>query len=305
MGLHNGFVKFFNKVNGKMDTNRLNKKTPFADIETFVDIPYENTGNKFHLLDVYRPKNIDGKLPIIIDIHGGAWIYGTKDINKHYCMGLASYGFVVVNVSYRLISEGCDGTFPNILEDVFAAFNWVENNIEGYQGDLNNVFLTGDSAGAHLSALALSVINTESFASKLKVHTDLNFRAAALTCGVFDLESFYKMRLPVVKYLFKLFLGKDYKNSEFLSHISIKNNNLEAFPPVFLNTTDGDFMKNQVGAFYKEIKERSKNEAELLHIKKPTKNKLAHVYSVLFPEWEESVQTTDALIAFFKKYLAK
>lgn len=305
MGLHNGLVKLFNSVNGKIDTKRLNKKTPFSDVETFVDIPYTESGNKFHLLDVYRPKKTSEKLPIIIDVHGGAWIYGTKDINKHYCMGLASYGFVVVNISYRLISEGSDGTFPKILEDVFSAFNWVEKNIAGYQGDLNNVFLTGDSAGAHLSALALSAIHTESFASKLNVHTDLNFRAAALTCGVFDMEGYNKMSLPATKYLFKLFLGKDYKNSPFLPHISIKNNNLEAFPPVFLNTTDGDFMKGQVAAFYKEIKERSKNEVELLHINKPTTNKLAHVYSVLFPEYEESVKTTDALIAFFKKYIVK
>ena len=305
MGLHNSLVKLFNSVNGKVDTNRLKKKTPFSDIETFVDIPYTSSNNKFHLLDVYRPKNISDKLPIIIDVHGGAWIYGTKEINKHYCMGLASHNFVVVNISYRLISEGNDGTFPNILEDVFAAFNWVENNIQDYQGDLNNVFLTGDSAGAHLSALALSAIYTESFASKLNVHTDLNFRAAALTCGVFDMEKFNKMSLPATKYLFKLFLGEDYKKSQFLPHISIKNNNLEAFPPIFLNTTDGDFMKGQVASFYEEIKKRSKNEVELLHIKKPTTNKLAHVYSILFPEYEESVKTTEALIAFFKKYIIK
>lgn len=303
MGFHNYFVKTFNKVIGKSDIKRLNSKTPVEGIKVNSDIPYTSSGNKFHLLDVYSPVDNLGTLPIIIDIHGGAWIYGTKDINKHYCMTLASQGFVVVNLSYRLISEGSDGTFPKILEDVFSAFNWVEENIKSYNGDKNNVFLTGDSAGAHLACLALSVLTTKNFASKLNVHTDLHFRACALTCGVANIESLGKLPLPIIKYFFKLFLGNNYKKSGYLSHLTIKNNNIEDFPPMFLNTTDGDFMKKQVLGFYEELRKRCQSEVELCYIKKPTKNKLIHVYNVLFPEYEESLTTNNALIAFFKKYI--
>lgn len=301
MGFHNSLVKGFNSIIGKFDTNRLKAKTPVQDITVFSDIPYQATENKFHLLDVYAPKS-ENPLPIIVDIHGGAWIYGTKDINKHYCMTLASHGFVVVNISYRLISEGNDGTFPNILEDIFSAFNWVEKNINNYNGDLNNVFLTGDSAGAHLASLALSVLTTESFASKLNVSTTLQFRACALTCGVADIEA-YNKPLPLFRYLFKLFLGDNYKDSSFLKHLTIKNNNVEDFPPMFLNTADGDYMKKQVLKFYDILKARCKNEVELCYIKKPTKNKLIHVYNVLYPEYEESMLTNNALTDFFKKYI--
>lgn len=302
MGFHKFLIKGFTSVIGKMDTKRLKTKTPVEGITVNSDIAYQSTDNKFHLLDVYAP-TAEGKLPVIIDIHGGAWVYGTKDINKHYCMTLASHGFVVVNISYRLISEGNDGTFPNNLEDIFAAFNWVEKNIESYNGDLNNVFLTGDSAGAHLASLVLSVLTTPEFAAQLKVATTLNFRACALSCGVSDVEEYNKNPLPFFKYMFTQFLGKNYKQSSFLKHLTIKNNNIEDFPPMFLNTSDGDYIKKQVLSFYEELSARCKNEVELCYIKKPTKNKLIHVYNVLYPEYEESMQTNKALTDFFKKHI--
>lgn len=60
------------------------------------------------MLDVYRPKSVEGALPVIVDIHGGGWYYGDKELNKYYCMSLVKYGFAVVNVSYRLAPGAFD-----------------------------------------------------------------------------------------------------------------------------------------------------------------------------------------------------
>lgn len=302
MGLSKFLVSGFCKVNGKLDTNRLAKKTPFEKVEKVYDIPYLDDGNKYHLLDIYYPQSNTKKLPVIIDIHGGAWMYGTKDINKHYAQGLATFGFIVVNISYRLIKEGEGGTFPNNIQDIFSAFNWVEKNIEKYNGDLNNVFLTGDSAGAHLSSLAQSIMLDKDVMEKLNVSTNLKFNALALTCGVFDIEAYQKIKLFFFKYLFKQFFGKDYKNNEYLKLATIRNNKLEEFPPIFLNSCYGDFVRGQVHDFYNECKKRGVT-VELKYIEKKCTNDIIHVYSVLFPEYEESIETTNALIDFFKKYV--
>ena len=57
----------------------------------------------WQVLDVYRPGNAAGdKLPVIIDVHGGAWVYGDKERYQYYCMNLAQMGFAVVNFTYRL-----------------------------------------------------------------------------------------------------------------------------------------------------------------------------------------------------------
>ncbi|NLL56246.1 MAG: alpha/beta hydrolase [Clostridiales bacterium] len=302
MCLSRFFVSAFNVINGKLDTRRLAKKKPFEKVEKVLNIPYLDSGNKYHLLDIYYPEGNTEKLPVIIDIHGGAWMYGTKDINAHYCQGLATYGFIVVNISYRIIKEGEGGTFPNIILDVLNAFNWVEKNIESYNGDLNNVFLTGDSAGAHLASLAQSILLEPKLKQELNVSTSIKFNALALTCGVFNLEGFAKSRFPLFRYMFKQFFGKDYKDSPYLKLGTIKNNKLEEFPPIFLNTCYGDFMKKQVFEFYEECKKRNVV-VELNTIDKKRVNNIIHVYSVLFPEYEESIETTDALIAFFKKHI--
>ncbi len=295
-------VDKFNAMVGKGDAVRMASKTPFDGVEKIYDIPYIDDGNLYHLLDVYRPEGMDmtKPLPVIIDIHGGAWIYGTKEINAHYCQGLVKYGFVVVNINYRLIIEECKGTFPAILDDCFSAFKWVEENIASYGGDLNNVFLTGDSAGAHLCSMCIGINGDEKLREELNMKTNLNFRAVGLTCGVADVECFRKIKLPVLNYVFSLFFGKEWKKHPYLYTATIKNLDLSVFPPIYLNTGKGDFMRSQVLGFHKVLNERG-IEHELFDIDYKTTNKLIHVYSVINPEWEESIAATDKLIAHFKK----
>ena len=49
-----------------------------ADVRRVVDIPY-GADKKWNLLDVYRPKDAKGRLPVIVSVHGGGWVYGDKD----------------------------------------------------------------------------------------------------------------------------------------------------------------------------------------------------------------------------------
>ena len=165
----------FNAMVARKDAKRMASKTPFPGVEKFYDIPYIDDGNIYHLLDVYRPENLSEgeRLPVIIDIHGGAWIYGTKEINAHYCQGLTKYGYCVVNINYRIITEEGKGTFPAILNDCFAAFKWVEENISDYGGDLNDVYLTGDSAGAHLAAMCVAINGDKKLREEPRVGTYL------------------------------------------------------------------------------------------------------------------------------------
>ena len=56
-------------------------------IRRFDDIRYGEYER--NVLDVYCPKDADGKVPIIVSIHGGGWVYGNKEIMQFYCMSLA------------------------------------------------------------------------------------------------------------------------------------------------------------------------------------------------------------------------
>ena len=94
-------------------------KTP-EDVKRFDDIVY-GEDKVWQSLDVYRPKatNIEEKLPVIVSVHGGGWVYGDKEGYQYYCMSLAQRGFAVVNFSYRLAPES---KFPASIIDTNLVF---------------------------------------------------------------------------------------------------------------------------------------------------------------------------------------
>ena len=81
------------------------------------DLAYIEDGNLYHTLDVLYPADTQpgAKLPVIIDIHGGGWMYAEKGLNHHYCAALADRGYVVFNINYRLVP---DVTVNEQLQDV-------------------------------------------------------------------------------------------------------------------------------------------------------------------------------------------
>ena len=107
------------------------------DIRRYDDILYgEDTG--WQLLDVYRPKEADGKkLPVIVSVHGGAWVYGDKERYQYYCMSLAQHGFAVVNFTYRLAPEF---KFPAAIEDTNLVIRWIFENAAQYGLDTEHIF---------------------------------------------------------------------------------------------------------------------------------------------------------------------
>ena len=74
------------------------------DVRRFDDIVY-GLNPRWNRLDVYRPKDAEGLLPVIVSVHGGGWVYGDKERYQYYCMSLAQQGFAVVNFTYRLAPD--------------------------------------------------------------------------------------------------------------------------------------------------------------------------------------------------------
>ena len=76
------------------------------DVLAHDDLPYGPQGRE-QRLDVYTPRSRrEGELlPVVISVHGGGWVYGSKEPYRYYCMSLAQQGFGVVNFTYRLAPE--------------------------------------------------------------------------------------------------------------------------------------------------------------------------------------------------------
>lgn len=104
-------------------------------------------------LNIWTPDGSDGAgLPVIVFIHGGAWVGGTGAAPAQDGTSFARNGVVCVTINYRVGIEGflpIPGVPTNLgLRDMIAALEWVRDNIASFGGDLSNVTVAGESAGA-------------------------------------------------------------------------------------------------------------------------------------------------------------
>jgi acetyl esterase/lipase len=101
-------------------------------------------------LDVYRPAGSVSPVPIVIFIHGGGWVVGSKESAVLHVVPYLEMGFAVVNVEYRLAKVALA---PAAVEDVRRALRWVWVNAKTYAFDTTKIIVTGGSAGGHLALM--------------------------------------------------------------------------------------------------------------------------------------------------------
>lgn len=159
---------------------------PFAmghrDVERIADIPYGEHGRRNHL-DIYRAKAVGSGRPVLIQVHGGAWIIGRKEQQGLPLMvHLALEGWVCVAINYRLSPRA---TYPDHIVDVKRAIAWVKQNIARYGGDPDFVVIAGGSAGGHLAALAALTPDDTSMQPGFE-DADTSVQACVPFYGVFD-----------------------------------------------------------------------------------------------------------------------
>lgn len=133
---------------------RLTRAVPVWGRHTEVvkNIDYFGDGIRRHRLDVVRPRRAVTGAPVMVYIHGGAWVIGDKrEQGKPMMNELVQRGWVCVSVNYRLSPRA---TWPDHIVDCKRAIAWVRDHIGDYGGDPSFVALSGGSAGGHLCALA-------------------------------------------------------------------------------------------------------------------------------------------------------
>ena len=112
------------------------------------NVTYHVASNAESKLDLYLPRNADGATPVLMYIHGGGWVRGTKESNVLRVLPYLEMGWSVVNVEYRMADVA---HAPAAVEDCRCALRWVYRNAEEYNFDTNRIVVSGNSAGGHLS----------------------------------------------------------------------------------------------------------------------------------------------------------
>lgn len=306
-GLENDIIVKIMQVSWKFcdksDKKRMSTQTPPENVVKVKDVTYLDDGNPYHKFDVFYPEGTipEEGLPVIIDIHGGGWMYASKDLNEYYCMELANKGYCVFSISYRLVP---DVTVYEQIKDCTDALAYINSNMKNYPANKKTVMLTGDSAGGQL-ALYSTILNNNPDAREIfgTVDTKLNIKCLLLTSPVTYAKSGGWFSIYTKK-----MWGKDYKtkaayNYMDLDEIMVLANNM---PPTYFITSSGDTLAHdQTVNAYNYFADKG-YECEIQDFTDLRDGKkLPHVFSVLDPFDEYGQKAINDALDYYQKALLK
>lgn len=179
-------------------------------------------------LDLYFPEDLQHKnepAPVVIFVTGGAWTIGYKAWGSLLGKRLSEQGILLVCLDYRNFPQG---NALDMLEDVNTGIFWVCSKISRYGGDLDNIYLCGQSAGGQLAAMALirqaeQAARGEAVAGAAPVWHPMDVRAFIGISGAYDLEGLaeHLHRRGLYKNLFEHIMTVDGKvATRFLSPLN-------------------------------------------------------------------------------------
>jgi acetyl esterase/lipase len=154
------------------------------------DLPYVSNGHERQKLDLYLPKAGEN-LPLIIRIHGGAWLAGSKEMEGPE--DFVRNGYAVASINYRLSQHAI---FPAQIQDCKAAVRYLRANAQKYNLDPNRFAVWGPSAGGHLAALLGTTGDVNEFDVGESLSVSSRVRAVVDYFGPTDFFQMDAHRLP-------------------------------------------------------------------------------------------------------------
>ena len=136
------------------------------------DVEYLRHGDKPFLARLFRPQG-SGPFPVMVELHGGAWVNGTRENGNVANEALARNGVIVAALDFRVPPEA---PYPASLADIHYGVRWCKVNAESWNGISDKIGAMGTSSGAHQAMLL-----------GMRPH-DSRYAALSLTNGVSDVD---------------------------------------------------------------------------------------------------------------------
>lgn len=230
-------------------------------VEVVRDLDYVGDGINRHRLDIVRSRHaLPTGAPVLLYIHGGAWVGGNKaQQGLPMLYELARRGWVCVTVNYRLSPSSL---WPAQIVDCKRALAWVRDHIEDFGGDSRFIAVGGGSAGGHLSALLALTPGDPNFQPGFE-EADTSVDACVPFYGVYDLSGggeakrYVRGLIHLLEwFVFKRRLADDRAAFEAASPILRIT---EEAPPFFVlhGTTDSQVPVTEARRFVVALRERS------------------------------------------------
>ncbi|MBX3433266.1 MAG: alpha/beta hydrolase [Pirellulales bacterium] len=148
-------------------------------VEFLGDVPYAGTDNPRQKLDLLLPRTeSNDPLPVVVFIHGGAWLAGDKRADLRQALPYAESGqYAAASIGYRLSGEA---KWPAQIHDCKAAIRWLRANAPQHRLDPQRIGVVGASAGGHLAAVLGTSGDVEAMEGTIGPHVDATSRVACV-----------------------------------------------------------------------------------------------------------------------------
>ena len=283
------FMKKMSEKTYLKDLDRIDASKFDCTIKAVKDISYINDHSIEHKLDIHYKSNQEYK-PIIVNIHGGGFISGYKEMDSLFANYLAQRGFVIFNVNYRLAYPRFN-VFDQI-EDISNAVEWIVSNAEKYEANPKEMYIVGHSAGGVL-AIAESLLCLDK-----KMREDFNidernytYNGIILDCGAMH---FYVNNLAYWG-MRNMVFPKGYKKMAKYHYLIFENNRkLSLLPKTVLLTNEKDELRTMTYYFKKVLDDHRVD------------NKFfdggtdGHMGIIIKPYTDENQKMLDAIQEFFE-----
>jgi len=226
------------------DLERIDLSKLDHDIKSVKDISYIDDNSIEHKLDVHYLSNQKLK-PILIDIHGGGFISGYKEMNSLFANYLAQRGFVVFNLNYRL-------AYPTInvfdqIEDISNAVKWIVSNAGKFEANIDEMYIAGHSAGGVLAVAESLLCHDKQMRDDFDIdERDYKYSGIILDCGVMH---FYRKNIAYWG-MRNMIFPKGYRKMDQYQYLVFENNRqLSTLPKTVLLTNEKDNLRDMTHYF--------------------------------------------------------
>lgn len=282
--------------------------TAFADHaygDLISDIAYIDDGDANHTLDIYGSDKTE-PTKTVVEIHGGGFIGGNKTTNTDHSIVFAEAGYVVVTPDYSKLPRG--GSFPDVIRELFTVYQWVADHAEEYHIDLNNIFLSGDSAGGYYVLNSMAVLRDPALQEYFGVTPPpFEFSGFVTTCPAADILSMRndlgEDKKGPAAYTSNTIGAEILMDDELMSHMDLFTCvDPSVFDGLYMMTTPGDVTTGEmVRKFDAYLTEQGI--AHTLNSYEDVENKLLHVFNISHTDWVESIAANQDEIDFMESLL--
>ena len=265
-------------------------------IEEKLDVSYASAYD-LHTYDIYYPKE-KGSYPLLLWVHGGAFVGGDKADTRTYMEMVASYGYTVISMNYALAPEQ---KYPTPVYQMMELLEDIQT--KDYPIDFQNIFIGGDSAGAHIAGEFTTLQINPQYQEFTGIKACLKpqqIKGFLSFCGLLDIKAYDDTDSWLSNFLFDqsawaYFDDKHWETSSNMKQADFMPWITSSFPPTLLTDGNTNFFMKQAEAMDKCLKDLHVSSKLLTY-----DNDLPHEYQFQL-ERTQAIETFQEVISFLNK----